>query len=117
MIDQENFEVPSCTLTGKANYEDYPWGAYHLNLVDPIRVAKCKETGMLYLCTRPSKKNREIMLKGILPDALRAYGERTYNYGAVDKLRTYDFEERIEIFNKIFPQQTKSILDVGTSTG
>ena len=117
MIDIENFEIPACALTGKTSYEDYPWGAHHLNLAQPIRVAKCKETGMLYLCPRPSKKNRETMLKGILPEALRVYGERTYNYAAIDKMRTFDFKERVSIFNTLFPQATKSILDVGTSSG
>jgi len=112
-----DFEIPPCALTGKINYKDYPWGAHHLNLTQPIRVAKCKETGMLYLCPRPSKKNRETMLKGILPEALREYGERTYNYAAIDKMRTFDFKERVSIFNTLFPQATKSILDVGTSSG
>lgn len=114
--DTENFEIPPCALTGKVNFEDYPWGAHHLNLAQPIRVALCKDTGMLYLCPRPSKKNRASMLQGILPDALREYGERTYNYAAVDKLRTYDFEERIQIFNTGFTQPGKTILDVGTSS-
>ncbi|MBL7843313.1 MAG: class I SAM-dependent methyltransferase [Cyclobacteriaceae bacterium] len=72
---------------------------------------------MLYLCPRPSKKNRDQMLKGILPDALREYGERTYNYAAVDKLRSYDFEERVHILDTLFTHPGKSILDVGTSSG
>jgi len=113
----ENFEIPPCTLTGRVNYEDFPWGAYHLNLVDPIRVARCKETGMLYLCPRPSRKNREEMLKGVLPDALREYGERVYDYAAVDKLRSNDFEERVLYFDSLFDGADRSILDVGTSAG
>lgn len=117
MIDYENFEIPVCTLTGKSNFDDYPWGSYHLSLVQPIRVAKCRDTGMLYLCPRPSKKNRDQMLKGILPDALRKYGERTYNYAAVDKLRSSDFVERIQILNSMFTHSEKTILDVGTSGG
>jgi SAM-dependent methyltransferase len=117
MIDYENFEVPVCALTGKSNFDDYPWGSYHLSLVQPIRVAKCRDTGMLYLCPRPSKKNRDQMLKGILPDALREYGERTYNYAAVDKLRSSDFVERIQILNSTFTHSEKTVLDVGTSGG
>lgn len=116
-LDTGNFEIPVCTLTGKVNYKDYPSGAVHLNLVHPIRVAKCKDTGMLYLCPRPNKKNRESMLKGILPDALQDYGNKTYDYAAVDKLRTHDFEERIQIINKLYTSPEKSILDVGTSAG
>lgn len=116
-VDKENFEIPPCALTGKTNFKDYPWGAYHLNLAQPIRVAKCRDTGMLYLCPRPNRKNREDMLEGTLPDALREYGETTYDYASVDKLRTYDFEERILIFNRLFTHSAKSILDVGTSSG
>lgn len=116
-MKDEDYEIPPCTLTGKVHYKNFPWGAYHLNLTDPIRVAQCKETGMLYLCPRPSRKNREEMLKGILPDALRAYGERTYNYAAVDKLRSTDFEERLQQFDSLFTHPNKSILDVGTSGG
>lgn len=117
MFDLENFETPVCALTGKVNFDDFPEGAYHLNLTAPIRVAKCKDTGMLYLCPRPNKKNRELMLKGILPEALRDYGERTYNYAAVDKLRSNDFEQRIEILNSMFTHPKRAILDVGTSSG
>lgn len=117
MIDHQNFEIPACALTGKRDYDDYPWGAYHLNLAPPIRVAKCRDTGLLYLCPRPSKSNREAMLVGILPEALREYGDRIYNYAAVDRLRSSDFEERIQIFNTLYSYSGRSILDVGTSSG
>jgi len=117
VIDIENFEIPPCVLTGKINYEEYSWGKYHLNLVSPISVAKCKDTGMLYLCPRPNKKNREAMLAGTLPDALKEYDEHIYNYAAVDKLRTADFEERLLDLSRAFPGGGHSILDVGTSSG
>ncbi len=118
MIDSENFEVPPCTITGRINYEDFPSGAYHLNLADPIRVVRCKDTGMLYLCPRPSRKNREAMLQGIIPEALAEYGKKGYNYASVDELRINDFTNRIDIFNSLFKDRpTKTLLDVGTSGG
>lgn len=118
MLDTDNFEIPPCTLTGKTNYEDFPWGAYHLNLTDPIRVARCKDTGMLYLCPRPNKKNRDSILQGIIPKALADYGSKGYNYATVEELRINDFTNRIVIFNKIFKEeQSRTLLDVGTSGG
>lgn len=118
MIDSENFEVPPCTITGKVNYEDFPWGAYHLNLADPIRVARCRDTGLLYLCPRPSRKNREAMFQGIIPDALSEYGKKGYNYASVDEMRINDFTNRVDIFNSLFKDRaTKTLLDVGTSGG
>lgn len=113
----ENFEIPPCTLTGNFDYKDFPWGAYHLNLANPLRVVKCKETGMLYLCPRPSKVNRQLMLQGTLPTSLGEYGVSTYNYAAVDSLRSTDFEERIKRFNKIFTNSRRKVLDIGTSSG
>jgi SAM-dependent methyltransferase len=117
MFDTDNFEIPPCTLTGKANYEDFPWGAYHLNLADPIRVARCKDTGMLYLCPRPNKKNRDSILQGIIPKALADYGSKGYNYATVEELRINDFTNRIIIFNKLYKEQSRTLLDVGTSGG
>lgn len=116
-FDSRDFETPPCILTDKINHEEYPWGKYHLNLVSPISVAKCKDTGMLYLCPRPNKKNREAMLTGTLPHALREYGEHVYNYASVDRLRAADFEERLSYLSKIFPGKGRSILDIGTSSG
>jgi SAM-dependent methyltransferase len=118
VIDLENFEVPACTLTGKVNHKTFKWGNYHLNLVPPIEVAKCRETGMLYLCPRPNRKNRELMLQGVVPAPLSEYGKKGYNYGSVEELRINDFEKRIEVFNKIFSDRSSpSLLDVGTSGG
>lgn len=116
-IDTDNFEIPACALTGKKEYDDFAWGAHHLNLVPPIRVSKCRETGMLYLCPRPNKKNRTSMLEGVLPDALREYGEQIYDYASVDKLRSNDFEERMKILDALYKGEDRSILDVGTSAG
>lgn len=116
-MEPEDFEIVPCTLTGKVDHSPFPWGTYHLNLAPPLEVAKCNQTGMLYLCPRPSRKNREAMLKGVLPEALREYGEKTYNYAEVDKLRSYDFAERVEMFNRIFRNPDRRVLDVGTSGG
>lgn len=117
MKEFEDFEIVPCTLTGKVNYEPYPWGTYHLNLVPPLAVARCNDTGMLYLCPRPNRKHREAMLNGVLPGPLRDYGEATYNYGEVDKLRSTDFIDRIRMLNDIFFNSDRRILDVGTSAG
>lgn len=118
MLDTDNFEIPPCTLTGKTNYEDFPWGSYHLNLADPIRVARCKDTGMLYLCPRPNKINRDSLLQGIIPKTLADYGSKGYNYATVEELRINDFTNRIIIFNKLFKaEQSRTLLDVGTSGG
>lgn len=117
-LDLENFEIPACSLTGEVDYRNFPWGAYHLNLTPPISVARCNKTGMLFLCPRPNRKNRELMLQGILPEPLRAYGAKIYDYSAVDKLRTSDFEQRLVQFDKIFKARSdKTVLDVGTSGG
>ncbi len=117
-LDLENFEIPACALTGKRNFTDFSAGALHLNLAPPIRVAQCRDTGMLYLCPRPNRKNRELMLQGVLPEALREYGVKTYNYASVEKLRASDFEKRMELVNGRFAhEKERTVLDVGTSGG
>lgn len=117
-LDLSNYEIPACTLTGRKSFIDFPWGSYHLNLTAPIRVVKCTETGLLYLCPRPNKKNRELLLQGNIPAVLREYGEQTYNYASIDQQRVPDYEKRMKLIEEIIKAASvRSILDLGCSSG
>lgn len=117
-LDLENFEVPPCTLTGKVNYDDFPIGSFHLNLAPPIRVARCRVTGMLYLCPRPNRKNRELFLQGQIPGILKEYGLKSHDYASVEETRVDDFSKRINMFNELYKGVRERVLiDVGTSGG
>ena len=116
--EDSTFEVPKCCLTKQINFVPFEWGSYHLNIAPPFGVAKCQDTGMLYLCPRPKKELREALYSNEIPEALKVYTHKTYNYAAVDKLRTDDFEDRLKFFDDYFKNvERKKLLDIGTSGG
>jgi SAM-dependent methyltransferase len=125
MIDSQSkeedcFEVPLCIIDKGRNYREYKWGTYHLNLEHPLKVVRCCDCGLLYLCPRPAEYQRAEILHGHIPEELEAYGSSNYDYAAVDQSRREAFKERIARLQRICKKssgQRHSLLDVGSSGG
>jgi SAM-dependent methyltransferase len=115
-----NFEEPSCMLCGTGESEEISWASYHLNLIKPAGVGRCKKCGILFLSPRPHVTLRRSLMKGLVPAVLRDYGDESINYSSVSSGRRYLFESRLQLLEQLLSKSSanhKSLLDVGASSG
>lgn len=99
--------------------EQFHWGEYHLNLLPPLGVARCRQCDLLFLSPRPDENSRQALLRGTVPEALQAYSHTKANYAAVTRSRSDLFERRLETLEHLVETDHHSlrILDVGASAG
>ncbi len=115
--DQHSSEKVNCTICGCSEHTIFHSGNYHLNLLPPFCIVKCKKCGMLYMSPRSTVNDRQLLLEGKVSDNLKMYASSAYNYANVDKCRVESFKNRIEFFQRAFSMKKLKVLDIGTSAG
>lgn len=115
----DNIEQLSCLVCGSSELSEFTAGTFHLNLVPPFKVTRCKRCELLFLNPRPSAEARQQIFGGLKPAGLEAYLVSPANYGAVTQTRLPFFRERIK---RLIDQTRKApsairFLDIGASSG
>ena len=113
-------ETPPCTICRRQETETFPWGSYHLNLLPPLGVVKCRRCDVLFLSPRPAEPLRHALHSGTVPPLLQPYSHSPANYAAVTEGRTQIFKQRLdqlETLSRIPDPKSVRLLDVGASSG
>lgn len=93
--------------------------AYHLNLLPPLDVKRCRDCGFIFLCPRPDALEREALFTDEVPHLLLPYSKAGANYGAVTEGRLELFRKRVDHLVSLAQRKdaTLSLLDIGASSG
>ena len=59
-------EVIACPLCGSTDFIFFKSATYHLNLLPPISVMKCRNCSLSFLSPRPNLEMRKLIFKGKL---------------------------------------------------
>jgi SAM-dependent methyltransferase len=114
-------EQPLCTLCGSSDTRRFSQGEYHLNLLPPLGVVRCRNCSLLFLSPRPGRKLREALMSGEVPPSLRPYCSKPAAYASVTPGRAELFERRLTTLAEIAGVRPTSrptrLLDIGASSG
>ena len=110
------FERVNCIFCGDSETEVFDSGTYHLNLLPPLSIIRCKQCHLLYMSPRPSAIARSEMAGGKLPPSLRSYDHQSPNYVSVSLSRAELFKKRWQWFDT-FMTRGSFVLDIGCSSG
>ncbi len=112
-------EYVSCNICSSADLKPFPEATYHLNLVPPFAIKRCKACGFIFMSPRPDSNEREALFSGNVPELLKPYAESAPNYGAVTEGRLPLFRERVTEIVKMVNKRPNDIrlLDIGASSG
>jgi len=110
------FEEVTCIFCGNSETEAFDSGTYHLNLLPPLSVVRCKQCDLLYMSPRPSATIRNEMAHGKLPPTLEPYDHQPPNYVPASMSRAALFEKRWQWFETFLHPGT-FVLDIGCSSG
>lgn len=112
-------EYVNCNICSSADLKPFPEATYHLNLVPPLEVKRCKACGFIFMSPRPDEHERQMLFSGHVPDLLKPYADSTPNYGVVTGGRLPLFRERVAEIVKMVNKRPSDIrlLDIGASSG
>lgn len=112
-------EYVNCNICSSSDLKSFPEATYHLNLVPPLEIKRCRTCGFIFMNPRPDAQEREALFAGNVPELLKPYADSPPNYGAVTEGRQPLFRERVAQIIKMVKKTPKDIrlLDVGASSG
>ncbi len=119
-ILKEGLEQPVCTICRQNDIADFPAGAFHLNLLPPLAVARCRRCDTLFPSPRPNQDMRKCLMDGRVPELLRGYSATPANYSGKTKGRYEFFQDRLAFLASLINVTGSgplSLLDVGASSG
>lgn len=99
--------------------EYFKEATFHLNLLSPLEVRRCRDCGFIFMNPRPDASERQALFSGVIPELLTPYSSVGANYGAVTEGRLPFFKARVQsLLRKInCPPAEISFLDIGASSG
>ena len=113
-------EILACPICGSRDLKPFPEAEYHLNLVKPLGILRCKRCGLNFMSPRPDHLLRDQIFSGHLPSQLQAYG-KTIAYGEITNLRSVQFQSRLNKIANVMGERNKdkktNFLDIGSANG
>ncbi len=112
-------EVIPCSICKSKLAVSFTEANYHLNILSPLDVKRCKDCGFIFMSPRPDESERMALFSGKVPELLVPYSNTEANYGAVTQSRLPFFRQRIQdlIADTGKSPAEISFLDIGASSG